>query len=56
MLPLTSSAEMVRLSAVPAAGVVEAALSPKCVAAPTVTFAVAGELVAVHERHFALTM
>jgi hypothetical protein len=50
-----SWAVIVRLSAAPAMGVADAALRSKWVTGPTVIFAVAAELVALQDRHFAVT-
>ena len=55
MLPAESCAVIVRLSVAPATGVTETALRLSCVATPTVTFDVAGELLDVHERQSAVT-
>ena len=56
VLLLASFAVIVRLSAAPAAGVVVAALNTSFVAAPNVTWAEDGELVAVHDRQTAVTV
>ena len=56
MLLLSSLAVIVRLSATPAVGVVLATVTRKWVAGPNVTWADKVVLVAVHERHTAVTM
>ena len=56
MLPATSTAVIVRLSAVPAVGVVVATASTKWWSAPEASVTGAGELVAVQDRQTAVAV